>query len=72
MISVMMQGTIYTFYTDLRMELIKSIDDKIEELSTPIWYNEKEGMIVFTHEGALSSKLKVSVKIKHLDILVSY
>ena len=45
-----------TFYsTDLRIELISNINEKIKELKTDAWNNQRDLMCIFTHERMLAN-----------------
>lgn len=53
--------------SDLRIELISDIEEKIIELETDAWNNQRNDLILFTHEWAVDD----SVKMK-LDKLLKY
>lgn len=48
--------------TDIRMELVESIDKKINEFSSESWNNQLDYLVVFTHEWALDSEIKKKIK----------
>lgn len=43
------------FSTDLRVEFIDDFDIKLQEISTDTWNNQRNIMVVFTHEWELSN-----------------
>ena len=48
--------------TDVRVEYIEDIDDKISEFETDVWNNQLGILEVFTHEWALSAENKEKVE----------
>ena len=49
---------IYFFSTDLRVEYIEDVENKLEEFSSSSWNNQLDYLEVFTHEWLLSPELK--------------
>lgn len=52
---------IYFYSTDLRMEFVDSVDNKIDEFTSPTWNNQLNALVVFTHEWLLDNKIKNSI-----------
>lgn len=52
---------LYFISTDLRMEMVSSIDEKIHEFSTPLWNKQLDELIIFTHEWALDEIVKNNI-----------
>lgn len=50
------------FSTDLRIEFLKDVDRKIEELQTDAWNNQLDDLVVFTHEWAVDDKAKEKIE----------
>lgn len=48
--------------TDMRIEYIDNIKTKIDELSTPAWNNQRNCLIIFTHEWALDMENKKKIE----------
>lgn len=54
----MNQDGLTFFSTDLRVEFVEDVDDKIDEFSNSSWNNQLQDMIVFTHEWELDRENK--------------
>ena len=52
------QDELTFFSTDLRVEFVDNVDEKIKEFSNTSWNNQLQDMIVFTHEWELDSENK--------------
>lgn len=48
--------------TDMRIEYISSIEDKIEELQTDSWNNQLGDLVIFSHEWAINTKTKYKIE----------
>ena len=55
-------NNIWFFSTDLRVEFIESMEDKINEFDTAAWNNQKSDLIIFTHEWLLDEQIRKKIE----------
>lgn len=58
----MIKDDCYFISTDMRMEYVDKIDEKIKELSSSSWNNQTDYLVIFTHEWALNSEIEEKVE----------
>lgn len=55
------ENNLYFFSTDLRMEFIKSIKNKLKEFTSPVWDHQLDALIIFTHEWVLDARTRKNI-----------
>lgn len=53
---------LYFFSTDFRIEFVDNIDDKLKELKSDCWNNQRGDLVVFSHEWALNVENKDKIE----------
>ena len=53
---------IYFFSTDFRTEYVNNINKKLKELDKKCWNNQRDDLVVFSHEWALNIENKEKIE----------
>ena len=58
----MVDDSFFLISTDIRAEYVENIDEKLKEFETDSWNNQLGDLVIFSHEWALSKRVKDNIE----------